>query len=305
MSKRTSTIIVFMVFILYALSCTAAWGKTNSELPGKTPGSFHPVRIAFNPEGNLIISEYKRGLIVTLDRNTLGVIGWFAIDGKPLGVACLNDYILVGNESRNCLEVYKKNGRKLPFYGNSVQKPVDIAVDNGLKRIFVVDGEQKAVKVLSNKGKLLFSIPSSPPHDTILANPTGITLDTIKQEVYVGDYGDQAKSIYARVQIFDYSGNLTGTISGKEGMFGQRFSRPQGLAVDGKGHLLMVDCYAGEIMVFDLLSGVIIKTIGEYGTEPGQLRLPLDIVFDAGTKDIFITNNRSSRIEAFRRIRGL
>jgi hypothetical protein len=66
----------------------------------------------------------------------------------------------------------------------------------------------------------------------------------------------------------------------------------------------MVECYAAEIMVFDLLSGAIVKTFGEYGSEPGQLRLPLDIVFDAGTKELFITNNRCSRIEVFRRVRG-
>lgn len=305
MSKRTAAIIVFTVFFGCVLSsATAAWGKTNSELPAKAPGSFAPVRLTFNPEGNLIVSEYKWGLIVTLDRSTLKAIKSFPIDGKPLGVACLDDYILVGNETRNCLEVYKKDGRKIPFYGTAAKRPVDIAVDSGIKRIFVVDGEAKAVKVLSKKGKLLLSIPASPPDDNILTNPTGIALDTTKKEIYVSDYGDQARSIYARVQIFDYSGNLTGTISGKVGMFGQRFSRPQGLAVDGRGHLLMVECYSAQIMVFDLLSGEILKTFGKYGTAPGQLRLPLDVVVDVGAKEFFITNNRCARIELFKVGRG-
>jgi DNA-binding beta-propeller fold protein YncE len=305
MTKRIVAVIIFSVltaFIFYSPSLI--WGDQISDTLLKKPGKSSPVRITFNSDGNLIVSEYKRGLIVTLDRTTLGVISWFPIDGKPLGVAFLNNNILVGNETRGCIEAYRQNGRKLAFAGVPVQKPVDMVLDKDFKTIFVVDGGEKSIRVLSFKGKLLFTIPNAPPDANILTNPTGIALDTNKREIYVSDYGDREIGIYARVQIFDYNGNLTGTISGKEGMFGQRFSRPQGLAVDGKGHLLMIDCYCGEILVFDLLSGAIIKTFGEYGTDPGQLRLPFDLVFDPVAREIFVTNTRCSRIEVFRKARG-
>jgi len=306
MRKKTAVIIFFAVVTAYVFCCSSPlYGEIIFDPQAKPHGYYSPVRITFNSEGNLVVSEYKRGLIVTLDRNTLGVTSWFSIDGKPVAIACVNDYILVGNESRACLEAYKKNGRKLPLTWAPVEKPVDMTVDTGLKRIFIVDGGQKAVKVFSYKTKLLYTIPASPPNNNILANPTGIALDTQKREVYVSDYGDQAAGIYARVQVFDYQGNLTATISGKQGMLGQRFSRPQGLAIDGKGRLLMIDCYSAEIMVFDLQSGVLIKTFGEYGSEPGQLRLPFDLVFDPVAKEIFVTNNRCSRIEVFRSTGGL
>ncbi|MCK5058313.1 MAG: NHL repeat-containing protein [Candidatus Aminicenantes bacterium] len=305
MTKKIAVIIVFTALFASVFYCPSlAWGDKIPDPISKAPGTFSPVRITFNPDGNLIVSEYKRGLIVTLDRTTLGVVSWFPIDGKPLGVASINDYILVGNETRGCVEAYRPNGRKLAFAGAPVQKPVDIVLDKGLKTIFVVDGGEKSIKVLSFKGKLLFKIPASPPDANILTNPTGIALDAEKQELYVSDYGDQAIGIHARVQIFDLKGNLTGTISGKEGMFGQRFSRPQGLAVDGRGHLLMIDCFSAEILVFDLLSGAIIKTFGEYGMGPGQLRLPFDLVVDPVAREIFVTNNRCSRIEVFRNARG-
>jgi DNA-binding beta-propeller fold protein YncE len=83
-------------------------------------------------------------------------------------------------------------------------------------------------------------------------------------------------------------------------MFGTRFSRPQGLAVDESGHVFMVDCYSGEIMVFDRYNGNTLKTMAGYGTDPGQLRLPLDIVIDPGTNDIYVTHNRAARIELFK-----
>jgi DNA-binding beta-propeller fold protein YncE len=82
-------------------------------------------------------------------------------------------------------------------------------------------------------------------------------------------------------------------------MFGTRFSRPQGLAVDDSGHVFMVDCYSGEIMVFDRYTGQTLKTMAGYGTDPGQLRLPLDMVMNPSTKDIYVTNNRSATIEIF------
>lgn len=80
-------------------------------------------------------------------------------------------------------------------------------------------------------------------------------------------------------------------------MFGLRFSRPQGLELDKEGHVFMVDCYSGEIMVFDRYTGQTLKTMAGYGTDPGQLRLPLDLVMNPSTKDIYITNNRAAAIE--------
>lgn len=306
MRKKTAVITIFTVFTLCVFIFTLiGTAETQPLRKTKTNKLLSPVRIAFDSNGNLVVSEYRQGLIITLDRKSLEVIRWFPIDGKPLGVACVNNLIIVGNETKGCLEVYKKRGRKLSLPCTPVQKPMDLAVDKNNKRLFAIDGVQKAVKVFSLKGGLLQqTIPASPPNANILANPTAIAVDSTRQEFYVSDYGDRASSIYARVQIFDYDGNLTGTISGKQGMFGQRFSRPQGLAVDGKGHLLMIDCFVGEIMVFDLLSGELLKTFGEYGTEPGQLRLPFDLVFDPAAKAMFVTNNRCARIEVFKRVRG-
>jgi tripartite motif-containing protein 71 len=123
------------------------------------------------------------------------------------------------------------------------------------------------------KGNFIRSIPSSPDNN-ILANPTGIAVNPASQEVVVSDYGDSNLYIKPRIQIFDYNGELVGTISGKLGMLGTRFSRPQGLAVDESGHVFMVDCYSGEIMAFDRYSGSLLKTLGGFGSEPGQLQFP-------------------------------
>lgn len=275
--------------------------------PGKSsdnktivPAIHSPVRIAQIPgKGTLIVSDYIIGMVLEIDRQSLQVVGGIPIQGKPLGVAFARGRFFVGNETKKVIEVYRKNGKKISEFGSGTAQPTDIALDLKASRIFVVDGGQKAVKVFDLKGGLLQTIPASAPDANILTNPTGIAVDTVNQEIIVSDYGDQAIGIKARIQIFNYDGDLVDSISGKQGMMGLRFSRPQGLAVDDAGHIFMVDCFSGEIMVFERSSGVLLKTIGSYGSDPGQLRLPYDLVIDPGTKDIFVTNNRLARIEVF------
>ena len=103
------------------------------------------------------------------------------------------------------------------------------------------------------------------------------------------------------VQIFDYDGNLLKTISGKIGMMGRRFSSPQGLAVDGLGHIFLVDCLIGRVLVLDRNTGATVKSLGTYGRSgaPGEMALPLDVVIDSRSKDVFVTNNHLGRIEVF------
>jgi DNA-binding beta-propeller fold protein YncE len=248
------------------------------------------------PERNLLVSDYQAGMIMTVDNKTLQAARGFPVQGKPLGVAYARGHIYVGNTSKECVEVYARGGKKLYQLNGVIKQPTDIAIDEKQGLVFVVDADQKNVKVFNLKGNFILSFPGVANN---LVNPTCITLDPANSEVFVSDYGDRTIGVYPRIQIFDYQGGLLDTIKGKQGMFGMRFSRPQGLAVDDAGHVFMVDCYSGEIMVFDRYTGQTLKTMAGYGTEPGQLRLPLDIVMNPSTKDIYITNNRAAAIEKY------
>ncbi len=304
MRKRAkfALILTGIIITLVTILCPRVTLFSQGESKAKVviPTLHSPVRIVQIPnKGKLLVSDYSLGMILLLDQHSLQVIRAFPINGKPLGIAFANGMVLVGNETKKVIEVYKTNGVKIGKLGIGTAQPMDIALDLSVRRIFVVDGGQKAVKVYDPKKKLVRKIPASAPDANILTNPSGIAVDTVNQEILVSDYGDQAMGIYARIQIFNYNGDLIDTISGKQGMMGQRFSRPQGLAVDSVGHIFMVDCFSGEIMVFERSSGALIKTIGSYGTGPGQLRLPFDLVIDPVTKNIYVTNNRMARIEVF------
>ena len=292
------SVIVLILALFLWQTAVFAEPASNAKKPG-VHQLYNPIRLAITPEGNLLVSDYHLGMIVTVDRKDLKTTRWFPVEGKPLGVAYAKGHIYVGNASKKCVEVYSRGGKKLYRLEGEIIHPTDISVDETDNYIFVVDGLGKCVKVFRlNKGTFIRAIPSSPDNN-ILANPTGIAVDPVNKEVFVSDYGDDNLYIKPRIQVFDYNGDLVSTVSGKAGMLGTRFSRPQGLAVDESGHVFMVDCYSGEIMAFDRYSGSLLKTLGGFGTEPGQLQLPLDIVIDPTSRDIYVTNNRAGAIAIF------
>jgi DNA-binding beta-propeller fold protein YncE len=304
MKKRIlfSTFAILIAVIFICQSTMWAGKIPNSKEPGVHQLE-SPIRLTMTPEGNLLVSDYKLGMIVTVDHKSLKPTKWFGVEGKPLAVAYARGHIYVGNTTAKCVEVYARGGKKLARLGSPgdvIEQPTDIAIDEKKGLIFVVDGGEKRVKVFDLKRKFVRLIPGLNPDGKVLTNPTGIAVDPVNKEVYVSDYGDRARRIYARIQIFDYNGNLIGTVKSKQGMFGTRFSRPQGLAVDNDGHIFMLDCYSGEIMAFDRFTGKTVKKMAGFGTEPGKLRLPLDLVIAPDTKDIYVTNNRSARVELFK-----
>jgi DNA-binding beta-propeller fold protein YncE len=306
MREKTFFLSLVTLFMVAGLCSPLALAARKGSMEGGSPAecSLHsPLRLTQTAEGHLLVSDYRLGSILTIRSTSLKVIRCFPLEGKPLGIAYARGHIYVGNETSQRIEVYNRAGKKLkkPVFQEPLAKPADLAVDVGMDCLFAVAGEEKSVKVFSLKGEFLRSFPAGDPDNPLLANPTGITVDTVNREVFVSDYGDPGKSIAPRIQVFDYQGSLVGTISGQgSGMLGQpRFSRPQGLAVDNAACVFLVDCYSSEILVLDRYSGALLKTMGGFGTEPGKLLLPLDIVIEPLSNDLYITNNRAARLEIF------
>ncbi len=266
-----------------------------------------PIRLAIARNGLLLVSDSRTRRIVKLNRGNLGVIGSFEVKGKPIAVAADGHKIYVGNTKTHRVEVYGKRGQLLYTLGGEgyeFQRPIDIAIDRARGHVFVVDGGAKLIEVFDVStdpvGTLLRTIPAGGADPDVLTNPTAIAVDTTRQEVIVSDYGQLGVGS-ARVQIFDYAGNHLKSISGKAGMMGKRFSRPQGLAVDCQGHIFLVDCFIGRVLVLNRNTGRTVKSLGTYGRSGalGEMALPLDVVVDPRTKDVFVTNNRLGRIEVF------
>lgn len=278
-------------------------------------GAMSPVRIAQGPSKILFVSDFRNRVVYEL-RAAKGAVTHkrtLAIPGSPLGVAWARQRLFVGNVTTHTVDVYRSTGKWEDVDGaqdrwlytlggpGTVTDPSDIATDAGANLVFVLDAQQRVVKVFDLlDGTLLRTISGPGSGSQLLQNVTGIAVDPMRQEVLVTDYGEptQASTSPPAVKIFDYQGNFLSSISGRLGMLGQRFGRPQGPAVDGAGHIYLPDAVAGEVFVLDRTSGATLATIGSFGTGPGELWLPLDIVLDEDL-DLFVTNNRPGRLEIF------
>ncbi|MBI5095244.1 MAG: CxxxxCH/CxxCH domain-containing protein [Candidatus Hydrogenedentes bacterium] len=263
-----------------------------------------PVRITFTSAGAVLVSDHRLQKILTLDKNTLELRNEFTIAGSPSGLAVGNGFYYVGNESAKRVEVYDQAGTWQYNLGGdyTIQQPNDISVDASSGQVFVVDTQKRCVRVFGRDGAYVRSIPAGAADPLVLANPTCVALDETRQEVLVSDFGAEEASIGARVQIFKYDGTYAATIAGTDADQGTRFSRPQGLAADGYGHVFLVDSLSGLLLILDRETGKQLGKFGAFGSGPGQLLLPLDLVIDPVSKDVLVTNNRAQRIEVFNQV---
>jgi DNA-binding beta-propeller fold protein YncE len=256
-----------------------------------------PARITRGDGQTAFVTDLLTGQVAVLDLSGAQPRISTTIDlkAKVRGVAYAAGRLFVGNLTDGRVDIYDTSGRKprlVGSLGESVTFPTDIAIDAGRDLVFVLDGHEGVVKVFSlSTGDPLYHISGPGLGQFDLQNPTGIAVDPSTGEIILSDYGRPQQSVPPRIKIFTSAGAAVVSYSGKLGMLGQRFSRPQGVALNDSGHILVVDALASEIIVLDRTTGATLATLGA-----GQLERPLDlIVDDAATA--YVTNDRSGRIE--------
>jgi DNA-binding beta-propeller fold protein YncE len=295
--KSINVVKISLVIILVFLLSAGGAGSGKAE-PGSTL-DISPVRLAFDGNGDLLVSDYTYGRILTVAPDTLDIIGEFDINGRPLGVAWTNDFVYVGNSTTGMVEVYNTAGVE-QFVLGTVLTPLDMAVGSG--NVYVVDGSARLVKIFTQDGTFVGTIPENGYDPDILANPTAITVDTDTRRIYVSDYGDLGNAgspISPRIQVFGFDGSLSLTINaGTSDRY--RFTMPQGLTLNGNNKLFVIDSLTGKIFVYNATTGTLLRKIRRTGRGGRSImKLPLDLVIDPSTQDVFVTNNRMASIKVF------
>jgi DNA-binding beta-propeller fold protein YncE len=265
-----------------------------------------PVRLAATADGTVLVSDYREQRVFEMSPGDSRISRSFRVEGRPLALAFSQGLVYVGNETTRKIEVREPDGTLVRHFGPKdceFGQPNDIAFDEGRRLAFVVDSGENVVQVFrrafGTRELMIRTIPANGPDPSVLARPTALAVDPVRQEILVSDFGATELSIKPRVQVFDYSGNLVNSYSGKEGMTGYRFYRPQGLALVSGNRVFLADSYLGTVLVLDRATGSTLGTIGTYGTEPGKLALPLDVLVVAGTDDLLVANNWHGRVEVF------
>lgn len=159
-------------------------------------------------------------------------------------------------------------------------KPYGLAVDNG-GRLLVVDTGMKRVHIYDIKDEDYSFIEKA--GKTTFESPIAVAVDA-DDNIYVTD------SVLAKVFVFSSKGRfLTAFEAG---------ARPTGIAVDKAGRRVYVsDTVAHNVRVHDL-KGALLKTIGRFGSGPGEFNRPVDLFVDK-TGDLYVTDTMNFRIEIF------
>jgi DNA-binding beta-propeller fold protein YncE len=217
---------------------------------------------------------------------------------NPRGVATdAEGRIYVSDVSQNRVVVYDEKGDFQLAMGlhGQLDKPVGVAINNALKRVYVVSTGSTATQ--SHKitvfdattGNVLFEFGGRGIEDGKLNFPTNITVDAAGK-VYVMD------SFNFRVQIFDADGKFLSKFGGIGNGFGQ-FSKPKGIGVDSEGHIYVSDAAFNNVQIFDQ-EGRLLLFFGEMGSRRGQFWLPAGLAVDAQDR-IYVADQYNKRINVY------
>jgi DNA-binding beta-propeller fold protein YncE len=217
---------------------------------------------------------------------------------NPRGVSTDADgRVYVTDVSQNRVVVYDEKGDFLLAMGlrGQLDKPVGVAVNDALKRVYVVSTGSTATqshKVTvfdATNGTVLFEFGGRGIEDGKLNFPTNIVTDTAGK-VYVMD------SFNFRVQIFDADGKFLSKFGGIGTGFGQ-FSKPKGIGVDSEGHIYVSDAAFNNVQIFDQ-EGRLLLFFGEMGSRRGQFWLPAGLAVDAHNR-IYVADQYNKRINIY------
>jgi DNA-binding beta-propeller fold protein YncE len=217
---------------------------------------------------------------------------------NPRGVTTDADgRVYVTDVSQGRVVVYDEKGEFLLAMGQRGQldKPVGVAVNDALKRVYVVSTGSTATqshKVTvfdATNGNLLFEFGGRGTEDGKLNFPTNIVTDAAGK-LYVMD------SFNFRVQIFDADGKFVSKFGGIGSGFGQ-FSKPKGIGVDSEGHIYVSDAAFNNVQIFDQ-DGRLLLFFGQMGSRRGQFWLPAGLAVDAHDR-IYVADQYNKRINVY------
>ncbi len=299
---RTATITMALL-----LAATTALGQAPSvtHTGSFSSGLLYPARLAPDGGGGTFATDPPNGMVVHFDAAGL-VVGTYAIAEGPLGVAVHPDGRVIVSREDGQIGLYDPAFVLLGTVDPSPYafgEPNDLVFDAVGSELYAVDGGTNQVMVFSETAPNTFTLVRmwgmTGGALSEFHTPQAIAMDPFLGYVVVTDTDNY------RVQVF----NTVGTLLLK---FGHRtlytaggdtawFPRSQGVAFDGCGNIYVVDAMMGTVRAFDITGQELDPTntpILNFGSGPGELRGPCDIVID-NLGNMFIASTNNGAVEVY------
>jgi len=208
--------------------------------------------------------------------------------GKPYGATEHDGKIYicdVGSSQIVVVDFVNKTMKNLTneMGSGALQKPIGIAVDeDGV--VYVADNGRKDIAVYSPDGHYLKSYGRDLPHTSIIGVAVSrgflLALDNRQGKIFVLDRK---------------SGELLSTI-GENTDRAKNMALPNGLSVDSKGNIHVVNMGNGTVKEYDL-DGNMLSAFGKLGDAPGEFARPRGIAVDeAGMVFVVDAGNQVTQV---------
>lgn len=225
--------------------------------PPLSTGANHvPVYLARDPQnGEIYVADRPMGAIYIYDANGNYQRQYTAPDSikgwQPLGMAfdkAGNFYATnVGSNPQAVVEM-DRSGKLIRTFGeaDALSFPNGVAVD-GSGNVYVTDSNNGRLLVYTADGVLQAQVGRGVGQGN-LGLPRGIAI-TAKDQVLVADATGQNIVVYAVLKAGEKRLNYLGSFGG-EGVNDGQFEYPNGLVVDGRGRIYVVDSGNGRVQVW-------------------------------------------------------
>lgn len=257
----------------------------------------NPMGVALKGK-RVYIADTSHHRIVVTDRNgkVLGGFGQYGSkDGQlnyPVSVAVGEDVIYVADLHNNRIALFDNQGKFKENWPNKNTpglksiRPLAITRHSD-GRLFVADGDQKKIIVLSPEGKVVTAYGSAGTDQGQLSYVNGLTLDEANELLFVADSNNR------RIQVWGLDGKFKSVIAGN-------FLTPRGIAYNPKNELLyVVDTLANQVVVVNPQDPESKQTAFRQVGENGALEFPNGIAAD-DTGRIYVTEKQGNQVSVYR-----
>lgn len=233
------------------------------------------------PDGEIYVTDVGRRAVFVFDMQGSRLSIWDKADrgasfDSPIGIATTpSGELLVADAGLGRIVRLTAEGRPVGSFGHGVLvRPTGLAWSE--TGIFVADSSEHDIKVFDENGRLVRRIGSRGEGAGEFNGPTHLAFQD--GLLYVSD------TLNARVQVLTGEGRPVRQI-GARGLYVGNLTRPKGVAVDGAGHLYVVESYYDHLVIFDQKGDYLLPVsggdigAGTFYLPAGVWSDPLDRIF--------------------------
>lgn len=268
----------------------------------KPDGFMKPFGVAVDGYGRIVVTDSAQASVVVMDpeRRLFVRIGESTRQNLfrvPVAVAVdAANNIYVGDTGLKRVLIFGPDLALKTMVGESgeLQAPSGLAVDEGRRRLYVVDSRRHSLLVYDLlTGKVQTRVGSRGEGDGQFNYPTAVAVGP-DGAIFVTD------TMNYRVEVFSPDLRFLRSF-GTLGIRPGQFRRPKGIAVDGEGVVYVVDSDFNNFQMFTP-EGEPLMWVGEMGRRPGQLLLPAGIAVDRSRRRILVSEQYNQRVQVFERV---